>query len=502
MDRKEMKYEKPFESTDNYDHDRNLDCLPYLVRSYLFQYLNLYDLMNLQLVSKYFYGIIKSFSIKELSIIDCDYESNKDIYNLKENWFSTSKPNKLENQVDWSKLGLLTNPSVNLFDLKYLRIRSHHIEYLPFRLKLINKFTKLQILELYNIQPTSSDHLELFYLKALSIDVWLNKGIKLVIDTPNLHALNMKSKNFNVGIEFKYPSLKHLQSDDYHEKMLKFINLECLELCTFYNLNPNNLLKFNNLKKIKIFSFPYTKNYHKDKMKKILELKKKDLEIFLFGVEIKNFTYNDKYGLYGVIKFQFKNYDQLEDNLHFMVNVDYNFLLSTANHQLPYNLCKKYTNIKALSISLKIKDEDKLINFIQMSPNLTALYIFKTALVSQKFFDQLPVISQLSVLDTSDMNINFKFINKMTYLRRLSSSKDVLKNDDINLNGLRFLKIIDFKIDNHDIRVYKYTGNIYTVSDNDRNVDLFGVIYLLKNQLFELINNLRNKISKKDKLKK
>lgn len=488
MDLEKIKYEQTsFKSTDNYT--RNLDSLPDLARSCLFQYLHLVDIINLMLASKYFYG---SYKIEELSIID------NDSYNYKNNWPLTSKSTKLKDHIGLSNLGLLSNPKINLFDLRYLRIRTFKDYHPLFTLELINKFTKLQNLDLNYIKTTSSCNiLQLPNLRTLSIQLELNELDKLVIDTPNLYNLIMASRYDK--IELKYPlSVKYLKSG-YEEGIFKFINLECLELDSFDDLDSDDLLKFNKLKKIK---------FYKDRLndlsilKELFRLKKNDLEMVLNGVKIKEIIKLEEFEEFDAfedhrLKFQLMNYGELEDNLHFEYEMDYNELLSFLPNNRITTLFEKYTNIQIIKIFEEIQDEDQLINFIKRCNILYELRIYGS-LVSQEFYNRLPMISLLTKLFTSGININFKFIEMMPYLVELEC-RDILENENINLNKLKYLKIIHFKIDNYRININKEAViNKYIVDINGKRVDLPGKRYSSLNELFELINDLRDKIKKGD----
>lgn len=118
----------------------NLANLPdEIFKYYLFNYLDLNDVWNLRLVCKKFYFIVNMYRIEELCLI-------------------RQQPVKLQNRLDCSKqYDLLVHPSKILINLKYLKIDYFY----DIKLEVLNKYTKLQILEIMHLDVDSNDHLQL-----------------------------------------------------------------------------------------------------------------------------------------------------------------------------------------------------------------------------------------------------------------------------------------------------------------------------------------------------
>lgn len=397
-------------------------------------------------------------------------------YCFKDNWFSTCESIKLRNQINVSKLHIPTNPPINLLNLKYLGIASTS-KRSPISLFLnasifenfLNKLKKLHILQLYNIETYSDIHLRLKDLKALSIqNIRFVSIYRMVIDAPKLHSLDMNETDHN-QIEFKHPfSIKYLRSDYYNKEISKFINLECLEFDRYSYLNSDDLLMFNNLKKIKFNQKNYMHLKPKDKaeLKDLFRLKKDGLEMVLGGVKIKEHNKIDEYKInWSALvrcKFQLENYGELDDNLNFENTVEYNRLLDLSpNNQPQSDIFKKYTNIRKIIIEKRIENENQLINFIKKCHNLYDLDAAHSSL-SQEFYDQLPAITLLTKLTTFERNINFKFIEKMSHLMHLDADiQDNLHNEDINLNELKSIKKILYRINHRPFVIIKQGKDKY-----------------------------------------
>lgn len=453
-------------STSN--HVLNLDNLPIEVyHFYLFSYLDIDDILDLRLISKNFYRIIKSYDIKELSFFRDDLIP---IYSIdRKNWFTTTKSTKHKSRLAISKLFLLKKPSKNLLNLKYLTIKD--FDHLLIKLEDLNKFTKLQILDLEEVDSCSNSFLRLPDLKALSMNINSRGFGNLLIDTPNLHSLSICHRNKDLKImdiiKFEHPlSIRYLQVSNYDNKLSIFKNLELLELFKFYNysnLRMDDLLQFKNLKKLKIVA----ELLKVDKLKELFK-SKNNLEIVLDGVKIKEISKFDdykkgKHNNHCDFKFQINNYDDLEDNLEFVTYVNYNDLIRLLSNKQPSDLFNKYTNIQKIKIKSKVENEKSLINFINNCFNLNYLITCESSL-SQEFYDLLPEISSLFCLtiESEDIKLNFEFVSKISYLTFFYADQDVLIDSNINFNNLKYLKQFQFQIENYKIALHK-NGNSYSV---------------------------------------
>lgn len=268
----------------------------------------------------------------------------------------------------------------------------------------------LEILDLFNIESSNEDILRLPNLRALSIRLRGSNGLLIV--SQNLHSLRMNA--INDLIKFEHPlTVKYLKSNRYWGNIIKFINLEELQLDTCKDLNPNIVTKFNNLKKLKINNCENGIN----ELKNIFRFKNADLELILDGVKIKKISKFNECNDW--LKFQLENYNDLEDNLDYIKIINYSSMILLSNNRLPPNLFRKYSNIQCLSINRKTEDESLLIEFIKNLNNLYRLDINDKNLVSQNFYNKLPIVSNLVNITTCDFTIDFEFLIKMSFLKRL-----------------------------------------------------------------------------------
>lgn len=425
----------------------NLVNLPVdILHFYIFDYLDLDDVFKLKLVSKKFRLIVQSYDINELSFYNVKSSCNEKYYEYKGYWRSMNKSTKLRNQLDSSKLPMLTNALDNLTNLKYLRIK----DFKCIKIKDLNKFMKLHVIELDDIKMSSKDILKLPDLKILSIK-FLNhisfRGKKLTIDTPNLHSLYIYQHNdyrhkIDRLIKIKHPhSIRYLKMRWYESIEPTFVNLETLELITDNLLDINDLTKYKNLKTLKVI------NMEKEDDLKYLFIMLDDLDVFLCGVRLKELDKFDEYQLYdkaNSLAFQLDNYEELEYNMDFIKKADYKSILRLSNQ--PNDVFRKYANIQLILIRHVTSEEsDLFINFMKACPNLCNLEVRKSSL-DEKFFNQLPEFCSISNLIIKyQEGFGFKFIAKMPYLVRLQTDEEVLIDEDLNLNNLKYLREIRFR---------------------------------------------------------
>lgn len=101
---------------------------------------------------------------------------------------------------------------------------------------------------------------------------------------------------------------------------------------------------FKNLKKLK-FIYPFSRE--KDKLKNLYFFKKDDLRFIFHGVRINAINKIDEYfsNKNGDLKYQLNNYSRLEEDLHFMKDINYNQLISLLPNE-PDDLFKNLRTSK------------------------------------------------------------------------------------------------------------------------------------------------------------
>lgn len=496
------------------DRDLNLDKLPdEIYHFYLFEYLDIDDLGKLRLINKRFNSIVRSYNIQELSIL------NFDNYHLKERWFSTTKSTKFRDRLPDSYLRLLINPTKNLLNLKHLRIRSS--KFASFTLESLNKFTKLQILDIERIGMMFKHNLlRLPDLRFLSIKIFGNSQSGIIsIDAKNLHSLRV----LNLCID-RTPLLSHLRVDHplsikylglniFDRSVFLFKNLECLEVFKFskffldLSLRPKDLLNFEKLNTFEISTF-LCQSEHVQKVKSLFASKKQDLNFVIGGLKITEANQLSKGKDHpNMFALQLENYDKLENDLHYVNEIEYNTLLEYFPDNLPADLFEKYANVQRILIDTAyIKDEDQLLDFIKKFPNLSSLEI--KGLLSQQFYDHLPEIDSLAELKLIDnafvfiprfiVSINFEFIMKISYLMYLETTQFVSINKNLNLNTMKYLKELKFMIHERMIRIDKEDKDRYIIKDCME----LGLSYQGYFTFDELVDSLNQLINMKPNLKK
>lgn len=428
-----------FVSTNNHP---NLLDLPCLVLHCLFEFLDFDDIFELKKVCKKFYFFIRKYEIKEISFVDYGYYP----FDYKTIWFTTAKPIKLRNQVGLKKLGLITNPPDTLLNVRFLRVKGRNgiegsfpLNPMSFDFKYFKQFIKLQVLVLYSLKATTNNNLlELPYLKALSIRLCLNDCDKLIIDAPNLNSLHMSFTDYE-KIEFKHPlSIKFLRCYYFKRKIMEFKNLEHLELGKYKNFEIEDLFAFKNLKSIMANGYNNVKTV--GKLKSLYASKKKNVDMFLDGIKVKDISKFNEFEKMGRFKFQIKNYAELEGDLHYCKLICYESILNISpNNQIPSYIYNKFINIQEIIVYEKPENENDFLDLIKGCQNLFHMSLY--AVFSQGFYDRLTAISFLTRLSLRCKNIDFKFINKMTYLTYLEAfGSYILENGDVNLNDFKYLR--------------------------------------------------------------
>lgn len=443
----------------------NLKDLPDNFYYYLFKFLNLEDIIKVKLLSKTFYSIVvASNPITELSFLNCN---SKYYYycpkNYNSNWFSTTESIKLKYQFDFSKFSILRNRSNDFLNLRRLKITNKD-KLISIRFKDLNVFIQLRILDISEVYTRSDDCLKLPNLNALSFTFKTKvANHKLMIDTPNLYSLCIRKRTPKmIGnlITFKHPlAVRYLLSNEFSENLsLIFENLECLELYEYPGRSKMyHILQSDNLKTFKLNAD--IKDL--DPLKHLYWSREKTLKIFYYGVRIKTM---DKFEQFcNQFYFQVGNYDDLENNLHFVDSLNYEDLIDFYSHRLPADLFDKYTNIRKLSILRKVKEEKVLVDFIRNCPALYELEIKVSYSLSQQFYDRLYAISSISKLILGTENINLAFVSKLTYLIELYIFQRIRIGEDFDLNELNYLKRFSFVVGDVRFTVVKLGKDRYMV---------------------------------------
>ena len=458
----------------------------------IFEFLDLYDLRSVRLVCKRFRAAVKEYKIRELSFTFGDSK--------KFNWFHTNCPSNFLNNLHGSEFYLLTSRQ---FDFQWLRkLKIDFNESSGFSFDKLANFWRLEHIELTYIgKPTNVKLFEtglplvLPYLKVFSIRHY--RQAHLIIDAPNLIAFDNNSgfDDASSYFEFSHPysvrSLSVYQLDDH---LSIFINLEYLEINHPNMLDPNSLRVFSKLKVLKMRSLLYE---DRDLLYKLKELifKNKHLKIYCLGVRMTEGMELDEYNLDAQLNTHhhsnvfnrtnlghlINNYEKLDDNLDWISAINYNDLISLTN-TLPSTIFNKFSNIQHIVSDSKINNPRLFAYFVGDCAVLTCLET-KFSQLEQPFFDQLPTFSCLSKLTIyRTKELDFHFISRMFHLKNLSTNQDIAWQEDFNLDRLKFLEVIDFKISGNLFYVKKEGRDLWRcvfMGEKDNQNILFLIFFLL-----------------------
>lgn len=459
-----------------------MDELPLDIYQLIFEFLDLYDLRPVRRVCRRFKAAVSAYKIRELSFV---FDDSK-----KFNWFHTNCPSNFLNNVHGTEFSLLTSA---LFSFQWLRkLKIEFNENSGFRFEKVASFNfrQLEQLELtYSGQPANVNKFEtdqplsLPSLRVLSIRHY--RQARLVIDAPNLVAFDNNSgfEQASSFFEFRHPqSVKFLSVYQLDDNLTIFGNAEQLEINHPNMLDPNALREFSHLRVLKMRSLLYE---DRDLLYKLKELifKNKHLKIYCLGVRMTEGMELDEYNLDAQLNSQsnvfsrtnlshlINHYETLDDGLDWISSINYNDLISLTNAALPPTIFRKFSNIRSIISDSKITNPRLFAYFVGDCAVLSCLET-KFSQLDQPFFDQLPTFSCLSKLTIyRTKELDFQFISRMFHLKYLSTNQDIAWKEEFDLDRLKFLEVIDFKISGNLFYVKKEGRDLWSFHDDhpDKN---------------------------------
>ena len=369
-----------------------------------------------------------------------------------------------------------------MFNTKLKRLRIFSIDF-KLNLEVLNKFSQLEHLEIEDcLKVDQVTRLSLQNLKALKIVLY--NGLDLELDLPNLQALFIYCESYE-NVKFNYPrSIQYLSFYNYNDYFLKFKNIEYLDCYEEFSLSWQVLRNYSKLKVISIHD-----DYEPELIETIrqnTELNKQNLKIYQNGLlvvdgkEINNYDFSED-----KLHYLMNNYAKTAESLEFVKLIKYNELMRLVNYKLPADFFKKFNCIKRLEVCDE-NDEKQLIQFIKHCSNLKSL-ILSNCKLSQQFYEELPSLTSLCYLHVDpfineigdeEIELNFKFINRMFNLIEFETGKQSNLNEEFDLNRLRYLKTMEFKI--HKINGFwveklgkdRYNAAVFNLAT--RNSELIG----------------------------
>ena len=193
------------------------------------------------------------------------------------------------------------------------------------------------------------------------------------------------------------------------------------------------------------------------------------------------------------------NYAKTADSLDFVELINYNVLMRLINYKLPVDFFKRFNSIQKIEVFF-VEDEKQLKQFIKRCLNLKSLSVNKCKL-SQQFYEELPSLTSLSYLYVGpvenivdgEIELNFKFINRMFNLIEFETNKQLNLNEEFDLNRLRYLETIRFKIDLinrfHVKKLGRDRYNAFVFNQNTENKKLIGkeIEFIQINELYKSV---------------
>lgn len=461
----------------------------------IFEFLGLEDLVNVRDVCKRFQWICSNkIEIDELVISS----RNDDYRGL---WGFSEKPIYYRDAINLNEFRSLTELFAIAQHLRRLHVREFSKdERLHFDCSILTHFVQLQQLDLEALVRNQA-----IVSTSLLVITTLPQNC-LVLKTPNL--MGFKCKHVK-QIDFDHPEmLRVLETTDYPiTKHELFPNLECLILEYGGSLNGDTLSIFKNLRELRIHNgdtgrFDLMKEALINIFKQKLVLRRLDFKVFIQGVEICDLDWF--FGMFhGKLAYQFmvachlNNAKLLCSDLSYYTKHNYNKLMEQAEDRLPADFTDRFYNIREVTVSGKVRDENHLIAFLK-SVNLEGLYIMHSVL-GQSFFDQLTGCQQLRILaivDNTKLNLNFDFLLHFKLLEEFVTNQrsvDLVTVASKALECQKYLKSFEATCKNFIVKIKKkewsssggYSVELDMKSDNPCNtpnkfiwgqIDLFDLI--------------------------
>jgi len=401
--------------------------LPIEIKLIIFKYLDLQELMVCRLVNRRWRDCVEEFRFRELAIVNT--ESDQFTCNKYHSYKTLNQQNLFEPSDLRLFQSVLSNKMFNY--LEYLNI-SNHIGGSEFDLEFLNRFDRLQQLDLSSIEVSREIRLELPFLKVLSIlqavKAELSENESVEFNSPKLQIVRC-NEHFNTLIKILNPkSIKSLQVNLCESDLANFSNIEVYKQNFALNVRLDILTELPKLRELHLFTSCRTSQ--SAQMKHILirlieerqSLRRFDLQIHYMGMRLAcggklsdqsllNYDFGGKMNH----KLHLKNYDLLSSELPFFDRIDYDSLIN-AKHSIPSDFCRRFNNIQNIS-AIKVVDQNEFIRFLSKCSNLIELNIHNSSL-DQEFYDRLPQLCSLVKLkiEKQTVPIVYEFICKFKRL--------------------------------------------------------------------------------------
>jgi len=467
------------------------------------QHLPIRDLFNCRLVCKRWYAIISTIKLRNLVIAEDEYK-----FTLNRKWFGTDESRKM-NEIDTLHTILCPNLSSSiqiesqlksyLFSgIKQLFIHSNYLSFKSSDLgDCLNHFTKLETLEILNLELQSESRLCLPNLKVLNISV---RGDLFVLDTPKLETVKIQFLNCIDNIKFIYPQqIRHAEFQEKRKLLRKFSNLEYLYCKRFEAIEDNFLMNYPKLKQIHFDGNDQV--FAKLKSQKE-RFHKKDLKIYFLGVHFDNLPqYSSAYNHSDLYE---KNVKLLADNygknkianvLPFVERINYNIYEENFK-ELPKDLVRRFVNLEQVTVTNKVNDQQKFTNFLKVCSNFSILKLNNSSLDSFFYTNRLPEccpsLTSLTIKDENVEELDFDFLFRLSYLINLITNKQLSIDFVYDLfTKLKHFEQIWFSHLNDKVRIVTNENRLLRLFINEKETQFYNI-----DEMFDFMrNNLVQKMS-------
>ena len=493
-----------------------MESLPLEMYDAIFEHLHLIDLARLRQVCKKLKSIVQNYRIQELVMSDRsgvfnilawadfgEYQNSCIIrpHNLKRTMpiqISIRSPNSVgqtDNSLfDPPNLFFDNSPTIRKLSVStiFLRSAQYNVQFLKsldcvcsgpetISLEEVNKFLHLERLKIdfWSKSSSNSTHgkLSLPKLKTLLLETKYG-SLTLEIEAPKcegFHFCGSSKDGSNPYLRFNFESpdsVKYLSLYSYDEDSHVFKNTEFLQIRNKVNSAAENLFfAFPRLKILKILDHESLEG-----LKRLFRLTRRrgrNVKLFFHGIELVNGKELDvfeesnfvsrcnleHYNLFYHYQYSnvlIDNYDRLEDDLNFETDIEFSERIARLFEADADRFLRKFTNLSWVLSKTKIKEPKLFLKFLNSCQYLQSLNITNSGM-PQEVFNQLENIKHLRyLLVKEETKINFSFISKMPFLKRLITNHHVDLKEEIKLGKDKRLGVFVIIEENLEIVIDKF----------------------------------------------
>ena len=319
------------------------------------------------------------------------------------------------------------------------------------------------------------------FTNLLCLEVTQDVASDLSLALPKLEFLYSNLFNLDFDISISCPKLNTIHCEEFEglDYNLKLKHPESLVELKASGLGEANLAKFTNLKRLItdkhddferiLHELPHLQEIRFDKdvetltaefesddltgqLKELLRgflrlkrnLKQKHLEVYFSGLHVTNesierIDLNERPDQPEISNehFYMKNYENLQERIGFVNEVNYTRLMSLVD-ELPADYLDKFANLYTVTVDGAIRNEDHLLNFLKRLVNFDFLRLKNVSNLSQTFMDRLPAacanLWNLELSDSQGLELDFDFVRRFKKLAlinlqlelSLSSAKSIV----------------------------------------------------------------------------